>query len=322
VVTSTDALLTRTPVRINDQARMCDYLSRETSARLRVRRLGGGGALQALALDTWNLTHSRLALPDVLVQGGPTTGIWVAHLLAGRWEQQAVVNASRYTVGDAWLLLPTDAPSTFHSLGAHLGLTHLYPSVLAQVAATSPTPGSGPIRFTSNQAVTPAAGRRWDRIARYMFNVLNDDAVARQPLLLGNAARLIAGAALSTFPNTAVTDPTATDRWDACAATLHRALAYMEEHLGEDISVADLAAAAHVSVRAIQLAFRRHLDTTPTARLRGMRLERARLDLLEADPRRCTIAEVATRWGFSPSRFAGYFRQAYGVHPGEVFRST
>ncbi|MFI6180577.1 hypothetical protein ACIA8R_33925 [Nonomuraea sp. NPDC051191] len=46
---------------------------------------------------------------------------------------------------------------------------------------------------------------------------------------------------------------------------MRRAIAYLEAQPDQDITVADIAAAAHVTVRAVQLAFRRHLDTTPLA---------------------------------------------------------
>ena len=53
--------------------------------------------------------------------------------------------------------------------------------------------------------------------------------------------------------------------------------------------------AAHVTIRAVQLAFRRHLDTTPADYLRRVRLDRARHDLIAADPARDSITAVAYR---------------------------
>jgi transcriptional regulator GlxA family with amidase domain len=79
-------------------------------------------------------------------------------------------------------------------------------------------------------------------------------------------------------------------------------------------TVADIAAAAFVTMRAVQLAFRKHIGTTPTGYLRRVRLDHARRDLVSGDPARETVTAVAYRWGFpSPSRFAAYYREAYGV---------
>ena len=37
---------------------------------------------------------------------------------------------------------------------------------------------------------------------------------------------------------------------------------FIDEHAHQDITAADIAGAARVTIRTIQLAFRRHLDTT------------------------------------------------------------
>ena len=134
-------------------------------------------------------------------------------------------------------------------------------------------------------------------------------------------ARLLAATVLTAFPNTALTDPAIEDRRDAHPATLRRAVAFIDEHAHTDITTADITTAASVTIRAVQLAFRRHLDTTPTGYLRQVRLGHARHDLLAAHPVRDSVTAVAYRWGFpSPSRFAAYYRAAYGVLPGNTLR--
>jgi transcriptional regulator GlxA family with amidase domain len=121
---------------------------------------------------------------------------------------------------------------------------------------------------------------------------------------------------LATFPSNALTEPTAVDRHDASPATLRRAVAFIDEHARQDITVADIAASAFVTIRAVQLAFRRHLDTTPTAYLRQVRLDHAHHDLATADPALETVTAVALRWGFpSPSRFTAAYHREYGVTP-------
>ena len=83
----------------------------------------------------------------------------------------------------------------------------------------------------------------------------------------------------------------------------------------------DIAAAAHVTIRALQLSFRRHLGCTPTVYLRRVRLEHAHRDLIAADPQRETVTAVAYRWGFaSHSRFTAHYRDAYGVLPSDTLR--
>ena len=119
-----------------------------------------------------------------------------------------------------------------------------------------------------------------------------------------------------------ITLPTPTTDMDistdsASSETLRRALAFIHAHAHEEITAARIANAACVTTRAVQLAFKRHLDTTPSAYLRKVRLDRAHHDLMAASGTEpCTVTQVATRWGFNhQGRFASYYRQAYGQNP-------
>ena len=101
---------------------------------------------------------------------------------------------------------------------------------------------------------------------------------------------------------------------------LRRAIAYIEEHADAAITVPDIAAAARMSVRGVQDLFRRELGTSPTLHLRGVRLDRARQELLAADPSTAaTVEAVARRWGFGHlGRFAGAYRSAFDEYPRET----
>jgi AraC-like DNA-binding protein len=106
-------------------------------------------------------------------------------------------------------------------------------------------------------------------------------------------------------------------------ATLRRALAYLEEHAGEEVDVADVAAAAGLGVRGLQTSFRRWRDTTPLGHLRQLRLARAHDELVAADPRSgATVAEIAARWGFTHAgRFSVVYRRRFGCSPSETLRA-
>jgi transcriptional regulator GlxA family with amidase domain len=118
-----------------------------------------------------------------------------------------------------------------------------------------------------------------------------------------------------------VLSPTAEDGHDAHPDTLRRATSFIETNPDVELTLADVARAARVTPRALQLAFRRHLDTTPMAYLRRVRLDNARDDLRAAtagDER--TVTAVAARWGFTPSRFTEQYRAAYGELPSHTLR--
>jgi len=98
---------------------------------------------------------------------------------------------------------------------------------------------------------------------------------------------------------------------------------YDPVRLAEDLSLLDIARTVSITPRALQYAFRRHLDTTPTSYLRKVRLDRAHTDLLNADPTRGdTVGSIAMRWGFLHlGNFAASYRDAYGTTPRQTLRS-
>lgn len=178
--------------------------------------------------------------------------------------------------------------------------------------------------FASIRPISAARAATWRRTLNYVGGMLRGDpSVAEAPLVIGSAGRLLAGVLLTTFPNDAIGPPRRRDEHDARSATaLRRAVAFIDASAELDIGIADIAGAAGLSRRATQLAFRRHLDTTPTAYLRQVRLDGAHRELLAAQPHgEVTVTEVAYRWGFSsPSRFAERYRAAYGISPSESLR--
>jgi AraC-like DNA-binding protein len=191
------------------------------------------------------------------------------------------------------------------------------PAFLGQVAETAPSRAPTAVRFTGYKAVSAQAARMWKASFAYVRDMmLIRSGAAEHPWLTANMARLLAATALATFPNSALTEPTVQDRRDGSPTTLRRAVAFIDEHAHEDITIADIAAAAYVTIRTVQLAFRCHLNCTPTAYLRRVRLDCAHRQLMAADPQRESVTAVAYRWGFTNlSRFAATYREAYGILP-------
>lgn len=184
------------------------------------------------------------------------------------------------------------------------------------------------VRFHPRTHGTPSPERvrYWDSTRRWIAeHVLADDVIAAETLVRAEAFRSLALATLLAVPNTALdrlTDPTVSAPRAAEPATVRRAVAYIEEHAARGIGLAEIAAAARVTPRGLQAAFRRHRGQTPLEHLRRVRLDCAHRDLQAADPTRGdTVAAVAARWGFAhPGRFSVYYRQAYGGSPGDTLR--
>jgi AraC-like DNA-binding protein len=283
--------------------------------------------------DGQTYAHSRLdagmfAIDDVRlplrtgVALDPFNSLVIVNLRAGRFERECAGINERFVGGDVFIDADPVLPAILRMFETHLQTIMLDLSVLTQVAATSPTRTPGPIRFTRFQPISRGAATHWKNSVNYLTELLARPEAAAQSLIRGSAARLLAATALGTFPNTAITEPTAQDRRDATSATVRRATAFIEQHPDADISVADIAAAANVSIRAVQFAFRRHLDITPMQHLRDVRLDRVHRQLLGTDPSSgATVTDIATRWGFcNQSRFTSRYRQAYGVSPRDTLR--
>ncbi|GAB3573169.1 hypothetical protein GCM10027445_31960 [Amycolatopsis endophytica] len=101
-----------------------------------------------------------------------------------------------------------------------------------------------------------------------------------------------------------------------------RARAYVETAMSPTLSPSELAAAAGVSLRSLELSFRAELDTTPQAYLLESRLRRAHAELVAGSSRHgLTVTSVAKRWGFSNvGRFADKYFALYGRRPAETLR--
>jgi AraC-like DNA-binding protein len=111
-----------------------------------------------------------------------------------------------------------------------------------------------------------------------------------------------------------------TGRPEAPPDAIRTAIEIVEEEAHLPTTVTELAARTHVSVRALQQGFHRHLGVSPMTYLRGVRLSRAHQMLLESDPSSSTVASVARRWGFSNlGRFAAAHADRYGEAPSETF---
>jgi AraC-like DNA-binding protein len=290
-------------------------------------RIDPRGRLGGIRLDRDQLTPSlrldrlRLAI-SFEARANPFGALAIGHNRSGRVAYQSDGSERRYGPGDVSLSVQPEHPSTARFKDLDIDIAVIDPGLLSQVADSAPGRRWQPVRLTGYDPVSQHAARLWTSTFTYVRETaLGSARAAAQPLLAASAARLLVAVALHAFPSNAVTDPTIEERHDAHPDTLRRAVAFIDENAHTNISVADIAAAAHVTIRAVQVAFRRHLDSTPMDYLRRVRLEHAHRDLIAADPDRQTVTAIAYRWGFpSASRFSLYYRRAYGVTPSRTLR--
>lgn len=97
---------------------------------------------------------------------------------------------------------------------------------------------------------------------------------------------------------------------------VHAVLDLVETHYAEDLTLDRLAAEAGVSKFHLVRLFRQATGTTPHAHLARVRLDAARVMLLETD---LSVGQVSARCGFSrPNHFSTAFRARFGCAPTEL----
>ncbi|MEO8466408.1 MAG: AraC family transcriptional regulator [Gammaproteobacteria bacterium] len=102
----------------------------------------------------------------------------------------------------------------------------------------------------------------------------------------------------------------------------HMATEYMRDNLCRGTTVSDVANHVGLSVRALQVAFQRYYDVTPSEMLRNLRLDAVK-DALEHIEDSDTITRILLDYGVSSiGHFAAQFRKRFGVAPCEVMRAS
>ncbi|MEV4711206.1 helix-turn-helix transcriptional regulator [Micromonospora sp. NPDC049374] len=301
-----------------------DFLARAYRGKVSVRPAGGVRYRfrhhRVDAGSFWLEASDQSTRLDIDVE--PAAGLVICEVVNGRIDRTCGAYG-RFGPGDIFLVTLPDLPCSLRWLPGRVTTCLLGLSVLDRVTGTASAGRASTVQFTGLTPASPALAGLWRHTTSYLNHVVLSNPYAyREPLVIANAARMLAASALAVFPNTTAGWPSATDRRAATTATLRRATAFIEEYADRDIGAADIAAAAQVSLRTLQLAFRRHLDTTPMAHLRRVRLDRAHRDLMQADPRQETVSAIASRWGFlSHSRFTARYHATYGFPPSRTLHA-
>ena len=184
-------------------------------------------------------------------------------------------------------------------------------------------PPSKPLRLATSVDLRTPAARSWLSTVDMVRSDLDGPGGLSHPALRAQVEQLLMGQLLAAVPHSASEEllAAAEPATTTLPRTIRRAEALIEGHAREPLTVDDVAEAVGLSVRSLQEGFRRHLDTTPTARLREARLAGVRAELADADPTRCTVSQVATDWGFGHlGRFAVAYKERFGESPSDTLR--
>ncbi|MDR7313622.1 AraC-like DNA-binding protein [Nocardioides luteus] len=191
--------------------------------------------------------------------------------------------------------------------------------VESTAAALTGASGAAPVHFELESArISPGLVGLIDAAA----HVAADPHVAQRNRLVRQVETLVIEALLLGYPSNlsgrlagAATSPS--------AERVHRAMDYMLVNLADQISLSDVARHCGVTLRSLQLGFRREVGMSPGEWLRNQRLERAHAQLANASETETTVTAVSLACGFPHlGDFAARFKQRFGESPSTVLRGS
>lgn len=236
--------------------------------------------------------------------------VLVLSTLAGRAEIEA--GRCRHVGGpDATVLVAHDVPSRYLYSADNVQLVARIP--VARIAEVQRSLfGRVPAALASQTLAVPQHAR-WMGLLGGLQQLLHPATPpALRTLLLPQAEEMLI--------TSLVWDQAQRAPAQAAPACLRRALDFMDQHAGEPLTLARIAAAAQCSARTLHRAFQQSRGSTPLQQLKEIRLARVRRDLL-APQSSASVTEVALRWGFAHlGQFSVDYRKAFGEKPSETMR--
>jgi AraC-like DNA-binding protein len=260
---------------------------------------------------TWlrySMSADNNVAPDVMLVVLPSTGAMKVRL--GREEVAVPAGAP--------VLLPARQAVSVLWADTEAACVCLNTDDVERVAVETTGLDSPALRFTGLRPMLPGLARRWnDTMQAVTRAVLQNRSTTAGPVLTGQLAQRLAEAVLDTFPSTLLASHRRIPPDHATPAVVRRAVDFIDANAERELTTSDIAAAAGIGPRGLQAAFQRHQDSTPTAYVRRVRLDRAHREFVDSDPAdRDTVPAVAARWGFArPSAFVAAHQQAYGRRP-------
>ncbi|MFM0500760.1 helix-turn-helix transcriptional regulator [Paraburkholderia caffeinilytica] len=281
-----------------------------------------------------NMEHQRLTLGDIRLDTGcydfpviakgslPRDAVCIGFVAQG----SEVTRYNTASIGeDEIQVYPPGVELLYHAVGASRWVNFTVSEERLQMAA---------VARAGRPLILPRASAgsvRLLRGGRTSLTRLSDDAMVLARLLepaggiAPELARGISQALLAGYVD-ALVDASAAYERSAAAERHHHLILACEKLLiaGEDtdIALAEIAQRNGYSLRSLELIFRRSVGMTPGRWFMNVRLNGALRDLLTPGSR-CSVTEVASRWGFRHlSRFSDRYRNAFGELPSETLHRS
>lgn len=274
--------------------------------------------------DAFRLTINSTLLDDIRLSAVATTGHGVrpideenaALLLPLRGLLRTDDGRGEVAVREGAMALPRPGLRSTVLPAPYLGLVVQVPLArLARRAALNPADGWAPDRHWPARPGTAAGpGALLHRQVRHLVADLDaEETLLAYPRAAASAADLLTDLLLECFRAEAA--EAATREAPASLRQVQQAEAAIRARAQDAVSLPGLAAELGIGTRALQLAFRRHRGTTPSAFLAACRLDLIRRRLAAAPPE-TTVTAIALDCGVAHlGRFAAQYRARFGESP-------
>ncbi|MBP5888614.1 AraC family transcriptional regulator [Streptomyces scabiei] len=180
-----------------------------------------------------------------------------------------------------------------------------------------------PVRFELGASTTTPQARAWRRGVDFFAEELahaGDSSLLDHPSVARRFEEALVGQLLVTYRHNYSDELSSPAAHRPPSRLIRRACALIQDHHTEPLTVGDVAEALAVSVRTLQEAFRRELDSTPMAYLRACRLDAVRRELRAAESG-TSVTSIALAHGFvHMGRFASEYRTRFGESPSTTLR--
>jgi AraC family transcriptional regulator len=264
-------------------------------------------------------SHSRYKGPGAAAPADADVGIVVrgsdeGHLtykFAGRWQ------SARPTTGSIRLRPIGRTCDEARIWSPTVEVLHLYVPTVAFARLTD----DYNLPAVPGRSIRQSCGVQDELINQIGLSVLSEMMcpTAAGRMLVETSSLLLAARLVHTHSETALVRPPIQSGHRLDDGRLRRVLAYVEEHLADDITVADLANVACLSIFHFTRAFAATMGVPPHRYVSRRRLESAKAMIATG---RASLGEIALDCRFSSqSSFTRAFRRATGMTPAE-YRQT
>ncbi|WP_242909283.1 AraC family transcriptional regulator [Actinomadura terrae] len=284
------------------------------------------GRVNALGVGAVNLVWVRYGGGGVIVDTPPTGGEFAMCAPIAPMDFEYRTTKEHGTAGGS-LVLSHDKPMRMKP-DPRLGCLVIATSTgrltdyLADYLGDQP---GRPLRFhgaepgSDARALAPASivEQTWRHVCRVL-----DNGSHLHPLAARNLEEALLTAILLGLPHTATASLAEPPRRvPHYLATLIRD--WVHAHYNEPIGVRDVAAAAGIGIRQLQVICRDQWGVTPTQLLRGVRLDNARAAILAAHSAPGVITRIAESAGYMDlTRFGVHYRRRFGETPTQTLNHS